>query len=106
MNGFRADLCSDVNHALRMINTRRYQIVLIGLDVLEIQRMKFLNFVGERYPETALVVLTKPDDLRSAMLAMMSGVSAYIQTPLRHENVRSSLETALKMKRLEYALSA
>jgi len=103
--GFRANLCPVASCALRMLNNQRYQVVLIGLDVPEMKGMKFVNYVRERFPEVALVVVTKPDDLRSAMLAMISGASGYIQTPLRPETVCSSLKSALKRKRLESALS-
>lgn len=102
--GFVANPCPDANSALRKLSDQKYQVVLCGLDVPGMNGMKFLNLVCKGFPEVAVVVVTKPRDLRRAMLAMVSGASGYVQTPLRPEIFSASLRSALKRKSLESAL--
>ena len=102
--GFRASLCPDASRALKALDNQRHHIVLVGLDTLELKGMKFVKLVRERFPQAALVVAAEPGRLYNAMLAMISGASGYIQTPLRPDNVCSTLNSALKRRRLESAL--
>jgi PleD family two-component response regulator len=102
--GFIANPCPDANSALRKLG-HRYQVVLFRLDDSGMNGMKFLNLVRKGFPEVAVVVVTKPRDLRRTMLAMVSGASGYVQTPLRPEIFSASLRSAVKRKSLESALS-
>jgi DNA-binding NtrC family response regulator len=77
--GFSANLCPDAGCALEMLNERRYQVVLCGLDLPATKGMKLLNLVCEEFPEVAVVIVTKPSNLHRAMMAVISGASGYIR---------------------------
>lgn len=67
--------------------------------------MELMTRVREDYPEIAFVLITEPEDLRHGILAMISGASDYIVSPLRPCSVKASLNRALKRKRLESAIT-
>jgi DNA-binding NtrC family response regulator len=102
--GFNANLCPDAYAALRKLSEQPYQVVLCELEVPGMKGMKFVNLVSEEFPDVAVVVVTQPRNLRRAMLAVISGASGYVQTPLRPETLTANLKSALKRKWLESAV--
>lgn len=101
---FCATACLDARHALQELNSRTHQIVLCDLDLPGADGTKFLDRVCAEFPEIAVVVVTSPRDLRRGMLAMLSGASGYVQTPLHRTAVSTALQSALTKKRIESAV--
>lgn len=102
--GWSGTACPNGSQALAMLRRNRYQAVLCDLKMPGMDGMEFMGHVREHFPETAFVMVPEPRDLRHGILAMRSGASDYIHTPLRPSTVVASLDRALKRKRLECAL--
>jgi two-component system, NtrC family, nitrogen regulation response regulator GlnG len=102
--GLSATLCPDAKSAIKMLSAARYQIALCYIDAPWERWTRFLNLVRQEFPEVAVVVVTKPRDLRRGVQAMVSGASGYVQTPIEPKTLVTVLQSALKRKRLEAAL--
>lgn len=100
--GIVATLCHSVEEAAAALRTWKFQAILCDLNLRG--TTQFLPFVAANFPCIAVLVLTRPRDLRRGILATLSGASAYIQTPLEPEIVVSVVRRALDSKRLASAL--
>lgn len=96
--------CANSTQAFDMLTTGRYQAVFCDLRMPGTDGIEFMSQVLESFPEVAFVMVTEPQDLRYGILAMISGASDYVQTPLGPETVTSSLNRALRRKRFERVL--
>ena len=100
--GLAGTACSDGHRALDLLGATRYSAVFCNLKISD--SIELMDRVREGFPEVAFVMVTKPTDLRHGILAMMSGASDYIHTPLRPCTISASLTRALMRKRIECAL--
>jgi DNA-binding NtrC family response regulator len=88
-----------------MLAQERYQAVLWDLDMPGGDGLEQLHRNSADFPHVAFVALTKPQELRRGVLAMISGAAGYIQLPIDPQTVAETLECALKKKQLESALN-
>jgi DNA-binding NtrC family response regulator len=104
-SGLLATPCPTGKLALEVLARERYQAVLWDLDMPGSDAMEQIRRISADFPHVAFIALTKPQDLRRGMLAMISGAAGYIQSPLHPKTVAQSFESALKRKQLESALN-
>ena len=100
--GISATLYSNVKEASEALGKLKYHAVLCDLKMRGARR--FLRLVRDKFPDVAILVVTRPHCLRLGILATLNGASAYIQTPLEPRTVVSVMERALESKRLALAL--
>jgi DNA-binding NtrC family response regulator len=67
--------------------------------------IELMTRVHERFPEVSFVMVIEPENLRNGILAMISGASDYILTPLEPDTVVLSVNRALQRRRIESALA-
>ena len=95
------DWCLSGRQVLGKLRQNSYEVVLCDLNMGGIELM---TRVHERFPEVAFVMVIEPENLRNGILAMMSGASDYILTPLQPDTIVLSLNRALERRRIESAL--
>ena len=96
-----AEWCSSGRHVLGKLRQNSYDVVLCDLNMGGIELMAQVH---ERFPEVAFVMVIEPENLRNGILAMMSGASDYILTPLQPDTIVLSLNRVLERRRIESAL--
>jgi len=87
-----------------MLGQRRHRGILCDIDMPGMDGMQVVQRGCVGFPDVAVIVVTRPGDVYSGILAMISGASGYIQAPLKPENVATKIGSALKRKHLESAL--
>jgi DNA-binding NtrC family response regulator len=90
---------------MKLLGRSCFHAVFCDLKTPGLDSMGLLGQIRQRNPEVAIVVVTKPEDLRLGILAMMSGASDYIHASLNPHEVLASLNRALNRKRLELAIT-
>jgi len=81
-----------------------YSAVFCALRIGQINGPELLRSIRSEFPRMPVVVITKPKDLKFAILASMVGASDFIQTPLTAVKIRASLDRAIARKSVESAL--
>lgn len=81
-----------------------YSAVFCALRIGQINGPELLRSIRSEFPRLPVVAITKPKDLKFAILASMVGASDFIQAPLNAVKIRASLHRAITRKRVELAL--
>jgi len=81
-----------------------YSAVFCALRIGQINGPELLRSIRSEFPRLPVVAITKPKDLKFAILASMVGASDFIQAPLNAVKILASLHRAITRKRVELAL--
>ena len=88
-------------HALELIDTQLFDLVLTDLKMDKIDGMQLLRRCKTRHPDTEVIMITGYATLESAVAAMKVGAFHYIAKPFRLDEVRQTVIEALEKVRLK-----
>jgi DNA-binding NtrC family response regulator len=86
------------SEALRELEHRRFDVVLLDLRMPEMDGMDVLKIIKERWPESEVVVITGYPSVETAKQAVRLGACDYLAKPVAPEEVIQAAEGALKRK--------
>jgi DNA-binding NtrC family response regulator len=81
--------------ALRVLEQRSWDVVVTDLRMPGIDGMDLLARIGERWPETPVVVLTAHGDVPLAVEAMRRGAAEFLLKPFDREQIVFAVRKAL-----------
>lgn len=90
LNGFEA---------LKMMEARRFDIVITDLKMARLGGMEVLKQIKERFTDTIVIVMTGYASVSSAVEVMKMGAFDYLPKPFTPHELRSVVNQALKKKR-------
>jgi len=99
-DGFECEEAASGEEALRILDTNPAPILLSDLRMPRMDGFELLREVGERHPDTAVVVITAVDDVDIAVRALSSGATDYITKPFHLDEVRARVSRALEKRQL------
>ena len=82
--------------AVRLLNERRYDVVLTDLRLGDMDGIDVLREVQRTSPETASIMLTGYASLESAVAALRSGAYDYLMKPSDVEELRATVNRAIE----------
>jgi DNA-binding NtrC family response regulator len=72
--------------AIKLIEQRKYDLILLDIRMQTVNGFNVLKFVKERNPETKVIMLTAFGDLKHAIVSKVMGADGFIEKPpLRDE---------------------
>jgi DNA-binding NtrC family response regulator len=98
-------VCRSDDEAREALRAGSYRAIVCRLKDSSINGMALMYEAHEACPDVAFVMAVKRDDLRSGILAMISGASDFIILPLRADIARNTLQRAMRTKRVERSLA-
>jgi DNA-binding response OmpR family regulator len=87
-----------VEDALERIAAEEFDLVLLDLKLRGRSGMAVLAEVGERWPDTAVIVLTGHASLETAIEALRRGAHDYLFKPCKTMELRQSVREALRRR--------
>jgi response regulator RpfG family c-di-GMP phosphodiesterase len=96
--------CQSGQEAMRLMDTRGFDVVLCDIHMPGMSGLELLRFVREKHPGLASVMVTGEGDVRIGIQAMKEGADDYLLKPLIFEAVLLSIKQVLERKRLEAEL--
>jgi DNA-binding response OmpR family regulator len=90
---------ADGREALDYIADQEFDLVLLDLKMRAIGGMDVLAALHERWPDTAVIVLTAHASLESAVEAVRQGAYDYLFKPCKTNELRESVRAALRERR-------
>jgi DNA-binding NtrC family response regulator len=99
--GFNAIVADSAEHAYRVLETQRVDVVLLDLKLPGVGGLEALHQIGQRKPDAVTVVVTGYGTVQSAVQAMKNGAYDYVTKPFSMEELRLLLERVsghLKLK--------
>ncbi|MBN2468442.1 MAG: sigma-54-dependent Fis family transcriptional regulator [Deltaproteobacteria bacterium] len=95
-------IASDTRGALEILRKRRYDVVFIDLEMLKEPfagngyKSGFQPF-WHIYPSIEIIVMSAPESIREAVMAVKSGASNYITYPINKDEVRYVCESLYQL---------
>jgi len=97
---FSIETAEDGPTALRMLETRRADIVLTDLSMPGMDGIALLQEIHRRYPEIFVLILTGVNSANEAVRAMKAGAYDYILKPFDVTTLQMQMEKILQHRRL------
>lgn len=88
--------------ALKLMEETPIDLIVSDMRMPEMDGAEFLSIAREKYPATKSILLTGHSDITSTIEALnKGGIYRYISKPWEDEDLKRTIEEALKVKRLE-----
>lgn len=99
--GYSVSVATNGQEALELLQRQPYALVITDLRMPWMSGEQLLEQIKDRYPRTAVVVLTGHGTVESAVQAMKKGAEDYITKPCSPDDVLICIERILKSQQLE-----
>ncbi|HEY3244126.1 MAG TPA: response regulator, partial [Phycisphaerae bacterium] len=93
--------CGDVASAQKLLSERVFDLVITDLVMEPRDGMELLEWVQERRPETAVIMITGYSTVATAVEAMRKGAFDYIAKPFQLDEVRMTVQRAVQTTGLQ-----
>jgi len=100
-SGYRVQAAASGEDGLRLLEKEVFDAVITDITMPGMSGMEVLARVHARDERLPVVVITAYGTIESAVLAMKKGAFDYITKPFNREELRLTLDKALRMRRLE-----
>jgi len=109
-SGFTVEKTANKTAALELLQTRRFDLIFIDLDVLNNQDSEenykaSLEPFWQLYPSIEIIVMTRQDKIRNAVNAVKAGAGDYLTYPLDAEELKLILENLNKTRIMQSELN-
>ncbi len=99
-DGFACEEAASGREALESLARRPVTLVLSDLHMPEMDGIGLLQEIRNRYPDTAVVMITAVADVSTAVSCLGAGAMDYLTKPFHVEEVRARVRQALDKRRL------
>ncbi len=98
--GYDVDTCHDGETAIKQATSTFYDLVLSDLKMPGLDGINVLRNIKADSPETIVILMTNYSTLETAVEAMRLGARDYIIKPFMHDDIKLSIESAIRDERL------
>ena len=99
LEGFEGTLLKD-SAADQWISARRFDVVLLDVELPRMNGVEFLSWALARDPELAVIMLTGLDNPKLALECLSKGARTYSVKPFDPSFIQHALRDAVAMRRL------
>lgn len=96
MDGHEVTAVTSGTEAVRLLNEKKYDVVLTDLRLADMDGIEVLREVQRTSPETASIMLTGYASLESAIAALRSGAYDYLMKPSDVDELRATVNRAIE----------
>ncbi len=94
--GYDIDTSADGPNALKMIDAKRYDLVLTDLKMPNMDGLEVMAEIKKRLPDAKVIIVTGYSTLDNAVKATLTGAYNYIEKPFSPESLLAVVRDALK----------
>lgn len=105
-DGFRCREAGNGVEALRVMETDPVPLMISDLRMPEMDGVNLLRHVVQRWPLTAVLMVSAVADVDTAVKCLHSGALDYVSKPFNLEEVRARVEQALQRRQLKLELQS
>lgn len=98
--GFNVDIVYDGKYAIDKLKNKKYDLLLLDLDMREVSGVDVLKFVNENIPNIEVIVLTAKTEVRTAIECIKLGAYDYITKPYEFDQLLVVITRAIEHKNL------
>ena len=98
--GYLVDAVSDGQQAVDRLKASTYDLVISDIKMPRLTGFELLAHIKQRFPETAVIMITAFSTTEEAVEAMKNGAYDYIIKPFKNDEIRLVVQNALERKAL------
>lgn len=95
--GLYAACVGSVSEARAMLDQERFQLCLTDMRLPDGDGLEIVRYIGERYPQTPVAVITAFGSAENAVAALKAGAFDYLSKPVGLEQLRAVVRSALRL---------
>ena len=103
--GFKVLLAESGEKALEIAKSTPFQVALIDLKMPGMNGIQTLKKLKKINPRVLPIIMTGYPTMESAVEALKSGACDYVIKPFKLNELRSSIERALRERKLKYEIN-
>ncbi len=100
--GFSATAVSRGKEAIGEIQRQFYHLVLLDLNLPDMSGLDVVKHIKHHSPKTEIVIITGYASLKTAIEALERGVMAYVEKPVRPNQLIATINSVLEKQRLKF----
>jgi DNA-binding NtrC family response regulator len=100
LEGYNASGAESYKQAVSQIQKNRFAIVITDVNLPDGNGFELLNLVRKNHPQTVVIIITGYGSIESAVEAIKMGAYDYLTKPIVDDELRLTLERALKQQSL------
>lgn len=97
--GYEVRLAKNGVEGLKLANEDRFDLVLTDLKMPDMDGIEVLRIIKEKWPETAVIIVTGYQTVDTAVKAIKLGAYDYIEKPFTPDALISAVAEALASKK-------
>jgi len=98
--GYKVQVAGDGEKGLLAFKKELFHVILLDLKMPRMDGMQVLAKIKEESPETPVIIITGYASIGSAVEAMKQGAFEYLTKPFTPEELRISINKALKSRKV------
>jgi DNA-binding NtrC family response regulator len=100
LEGYNASGAESYKQAVSQIQKNRFAIVITDVNLPDGNGFELLNLIKKNHPQTVVIIITGYGSIESAVEAIKMGAYDYLTKPIVDDELRLTLERALKQQSL------
>lgn len=96
--GYTVDLANDGEEAFSKVLKRKFDLVLLDVQITKIDGMTLLKKIKETSPSTLVIMMTAYGSIKNAVEAMKLGAYDYLEKPFENNELVDKIEEAFKIR--------
>ena len=96
--GYEVSLAKNGFEGLKMASEERFDLVLTDLKMPDMDGIEVLRIIKEKWPETAVIIVTGYQTVDTAVKAIKLGAYDYIEKPFTPDALIAAVKEALSNK--------
>jgi DNA-binding NtrC family response regulator len=100
LEGHAAETARSFKEAAAHLAASEFQVVVADVSMPDLDGMELLKMVRNRYPDTAVIMMTGYGNVAGAVEAMKRGALDYLTKPVLDDQMKLAIERALRQQRL------
>ena len=101
LEGYGVETASSFREASAHLAAGTFRVVIADVSMPEVDGFEPLKMVRNRYPDTAVIMITGYGTIESAVEAIKRGAFDYLTKPVIDDEIKLVIERALKQQMLE-----
>ena len=98
MAGYEIDTSADGLNALKMLDSKKYDLVLTDLKMPGMDGLEVMCELKKKLPDAKVIIVTGYSTLETAVKAIKMGAHNYIEKPFSPDSLLSAVREALGEK--------
>ncbi|MBI5376208.1 MAG: sigma-54-dependent Fis family transcriptional regulator [Candidatus Schekmanbacteria bacterium] len=98
--GYEVEIAFNGKEALKVLEAKQFSVAVVDIRMPEMDGLELLDIIKNKYPETAVIIMTAHGSIETAVSSMKRGAVDYLAKPFESEEILLVIERVLERLKL------